>query len=138
MLRPNFLISCLLSCLPLAAQVPDSVKFKFLDPYYFHLQYLKEDSSLLVDVREFFEFRGKRIKDAVNIPSFKNLDIAADTLNKNYALFLYCTTDTRSVQVAEFLYDKGFRKLYCLEGGIQAWRNDGFPVEKKNVKRKRK
>ena len=136
MLRPNFLLLCLLLYLPLSAQVPDSVKYKLLDPYYFHLNYLKEDSSLLIDVREFFEFRGKRIKDAVNIPSFRNLEIAADTLNKNYALFFYCTTDTRSVQVAEFLYDKGFRKLYCLEGGIKAWKKDGFPVEKKNVKRK--
>jgi hypothetical protein len=40
----------------LTAQVPDSVKYKSLDPYYFHLDYLKTDTALLVDVREFFEF----------------------------------------------------------------------------------
>ena len=138
MLKPIILISCFLCSYLLTAQVPDSVMYKFLDPYYFHLQYLKEDSAMLIDVREFFEFRRNRIKDAVNLPSFKNLDITADTLDKNYALFLYCTTDTRSIQVTKFLYEKGFRKLYCLEGGIQAWRKDGYPVDKKNIRRKKK
>jgi rhodanese-related sulfurtransferase len=121
----------------LVAQVPDSAKYKSLDPYYFHLQYLKEDSALMIDVREFFEFRGKRIKDAINIPSSGNLDFAGDTLNKNYALFLYCSTDYRSKRAAEFFFKKGFRKLYNLEGGIVAWKKDGFPVDKRRVKRKR-
>jgi len=41
------------------AQVPDSQKFKSLDPYYFHLNYLKEERALIIDVREPFEFRGR-------------------------------------------------------------------------------
>jgi thioredoxin 1 len=121
----------------LTAQVPDSVKYKSLDPYYFHLDYLKTDSALLVDVREFFEFRRQRIKDAVNIPSSGNLEKSYDTINKNCSLFLYCTSDYRSERVAKKLYDIGFRKLYSLEGGIVAWRKEGFPVEKKKVKRKK-
>jgi thioredoxin 1 len=119
------------------AQVPDSVKYKSLDPYYFHLDYLKTDTALLVDVREFFEFRRQRIKDAVNIPSSGNLEKSYDTINKNCSLFLYCTTDYRSERVAKKLYDIGFRKLFSLEGGIVAWRKEGFPVEKKKVKRKK-
>lgn len=118
------------------AQVPDSVKYKSLEPYYFHLDYLKTDTALLVDVREFFEFRRQRIKDAVNIPSSGNLEKSYDTINKNCTLFLYCTTDYRSERAARRLYDIGFRKLYSLEGGIVAWRKDGFPIEKKKVKRK--
>jgi thioredoxin 1 len=119
------------------AQVPDSVKYKSVDPYYFHLDYLKTDSALLVDVREFFEFRRQRIKDAVNIPSSGNLEKSYDTINKNCSLFLYCTSDYRSERVAKKLYDIGFRKLYSLEGGIVAWRKEGYPVEKKKVKRKK-
>jgi thioredoxin 1 len=120
----------------LTAQVPDSVKYKSLDPYYFHLDYLKTDSALLVDVREFFEFRRQRIKDAVNIPSSGNLEKSYDTIDKDCALFLYCTTDYRSERVARRLYDIGFRKLYSLEGGIVAWKRDGFTVVRKKVKRK--
>jgi rhodanese-related sulfurtransferase len=120
----------------LTAQVPDSVKYKSLDPYYFHLDYLKTDTALLVDVREFFEFRRLRIKDAVNIPSSGNLEKSYDTIDKDCTLFLYCTTDYRSERVARRLYDIGFRKLYSLEGGIVAWKRDGFTVVRKKVKRK--
>ncbi|HUX57588.1 MAG TPA: rhodanese-like domain-containing protein [Bacteroidales bacterium] len=110
----------LVICSSIAGQIPDSVKFKSLQPYYFHLTYLKEDPALIIDVREFFEYRGSRLRDAVNIPAFSNLEFSADTINKECALFLYCTTDYRSIRAARYFYDKGFRKLYSLKGGIVA------------------
>jgi rhodanese-related sulfurtransferase len=122
------------SILPLAGQIPDPVKYQSLEPYDFHLWYLRSDSSVLIDVREPFEFRGKRIRDAVNIPSSGNIEKAADTLNREFAYFLYCTTDYRSRNAAEILYEKGFRKLYNLEGGIVAWRKDGMPVVKGRIR----
>ena len=124
------LVLLLLTNLPLEAQVADSLKYISLDPYYFHLEYLKQDPSLLLDVRQPFEFKGRRIKDAINIPSLKELDILADTLSKDYSLFLYCSTGYRSRSAAEKLFDKGFRKLYNLEGGIVAWRKEGMRVIK--------
>ena len=93
--------------------------------------------EMFLNVREFFEYRGRRIKDAVNIPSSGNLEFTADTIDKNCALFLYCTTDYRSIRVARYFYDQGFSKIYSLEGGIVAWRREGMPVEKKRVRRKR-
>jgi len=126
----------LFSC-QISGQVTDSVKFKSLSPYYFHLNYLKEEHVLMVDVREFFEYRGRRIKDAINIPSTGNLEFSADTIDKNVTLFLYCTTDYRSIRAARFFAGHGFSKVYSLEGGIVAWRKEGFPVEKKRVKRKK-
>jgi rhodanese-related sulfurtransferase len=128
----------LLSIGQLEGQSTDSVKYQSLEPYDFHLKYLQEDSVLLIDIREFFEFKGNRIKDAVNISSSGNLEISTDTIDKNYNLFFYCSTDFRSKRVAEFFYDKGFRNLYNLEGGIVAWRKDGFPVQKGKIRRKRK
>ena len=132
------LVFCFITCiLPLAGQIPDSVKYQSLEPYDFHLRYLRIDSSVLIDVREPFEFRGKRIRDAINIPSSGNLEKAADTLNRKFAYFLYCTTDFRSRNAAEILYEKGFRKLYNLEGGIVAWKKDGMPVVKGRGRRAR-
>ncbi len=119
------------------AQIPDSSRYLSLEPYDFHLRYLRADSAILIDVREFFEYRGNRIKDAVNIPSSGNLEISADTIDKKFALFFYCSIDYRSKRVAEFFQEKGFKKLYNLDGGIVAWKRDGFPVEKKKVRRKR-
>ena len=131
------LVLLLMSDLSLAAQVADSLKYISLEPYEFHLQYLKTDSSILIDVREPFEFRGNRIRGSVNFPASGNLDKVADTLNKATSLFLYCTTGFRSSNAAVKLYDKGFRKLYNLEGGIVAWRKEGMPVIKGKGRRAR-
>ncbi len=121
--------------LPVAGQVPDSAKYKSLEPYDFHLRYLMTDSAILLDVREPFEFKRNRIRDAINIPSSGNLEKAADTLNTELSYFLYCSTDYRSRSAAEALYEKGFRKLYNLEGGIVAWKKDNMPVQKGRVRR---
>ena len=123
--------------LPLAGQITDSVKYQSLKPNDFSLRHLKTDSSILIDVREPFEFNGRRIKGAINIPASGNLDKAADTLNKDLSLFLYCTSGYRSSNAAVKLYNKGFRKLYSLEGGIAAWRKDRMPVVKGRIKRGR-
>ena len=122
--------------IPLNAQTPDSIKYLSLPPKEFQLQYLNTDSSFLIDVREPFEFKGNRIRDAINIPSSGNLERAADTINKNYTLFLYCTSGYRSSKVAVSLYDKGFCNLVSLKGGIVEWRKEGLPVSKGRVKRK--
>ncbi len=126
-----FLISGALSL----SQVPDSIKYQSLKPYDFNLQYLSEDSALMIDVREYFEFRKSRIKDALNLPSSEGYDITADTLDKKYSLFFYCYSGGRSKKAVFFFYDKGFRKLYNLEGGITGWKKEGLRVERKKVKR---
>jgi len=123
--------------LPLPAQTADSVNYINLDPYYFHLNYLKDDTAMLIDVREYFEFKRSRIKDAINIPSSGNLDFAADTLSKDLALFLYCTTDFRSIRVAGKFAKKGFRKVYNLTGGMKAWKDDGYPLERGKLRGRR-
>jgi rhodanese-related sulfurtransferase len=116
-----------------AGQSSDNTEYRSLEPYDFHLQYLRDDSSVLIDVREPFEFKGKRIHGAINIPSSGNIDRASDTLNRNFTYFLYCTTDYRSRHVAEKLYDKGFRNLVILDGGIVAWKRDGMKIEKGKI-----
>jgi rhodanese-related sulfurtransferase len=119
----------------LAGQVPDSLKYRSLPPQEFLSVYQKSERALLIDVREFFEYRKSRIKDAINIPSMGNTDKPADTIDKKKELFFYCTSGFRSKRVAKSFYDKGFTKCYSLEGGIVAWRKEKLPVEKKRVRR---
>jgi rhodanese-related sulfurtransferase len=126
-----FLLCCASGFLSLTAQVPDTSKYALLEPHDFHLGYLKTDPAQLIDVREPFEFKSGRIKGAINIPSSGNIERSADTLNHDMTYFLYCTTDYRSIRVAEKLYEAGFRKLVVLEGGIKAWRIEKMPTVKK-------
>jgi len=115
-------------------QVPDSLKYKSFPPAEFLAAYNKSEKKLLIDVREFFEYKKSRLKDAVNIPSMGNLDNPADTIDKNNALFFYCTSGFRSKRVAKYFYDKGFTKCYSLDGGIAAWGKEKLPVEKKRLR----
>jgi rhodanese-related sulfurtransferase len=130
-----FVVVILSFCLESSGQPADSIKYKSLEPYDFHLAYLKDDKAILIDVREFFEYKKSRIKDALNIPSSGNIDFAADTIGKDKSLFLYCTTDYRSKRVAEKLAEKGFASVFSLEGGIKAWKKDGFQVERKKLRK---
>jgi len=136
MKRTVFILLLIIVSKILSAQSADTAKYHSLDPYDFHLAYLRADSAMMIDVRENFEFRGKKIHDAVNIPSSGNLEYASDTLSKNLSLFFYCTTGYRSRRVAEFFYDQGFGDLYNLEGGITAWKKDGFPVTRRRSGKK--
>jgi rhodanese-related sulfurtransferase len=133
-ISPAIIVFILVICSGVTGQVADSVKFESLLPYNFHMAYLKEDKAILIDVREFFEFRKTRLKDAVNIPSSGDMGFTADTLDKECTLFLYCTSGYRSKRVAVVFHDKGFRKLYSLEGGIVAWKKEGMPVVRKRLK----
>jgi rhodanese-related sulfurtransferase len=128
-------ILILLHSFSLTAQVPDSLKYKSLDPYYFHLNYLKEDKAILIDVREFFEYKKSRIINAVNVPSSGNLEKTTDTISGDAHLFLYCTTGYRSKRVAIRLYELGVTHLYNLEGGIKEWEKEGMMVDKKRAHR---
>jgi rhodanese-related sulfurtransferase len=117
------------------SQVPDSLKYISIGPAAFQKAYQSDSNAILIDVREFFEYRKSRIDHAVNIPSSGNLDIPADTLNKESTLLFYCCSGFRSKRVAKHFYDKGFLKLYSLEGGINAWKKEGFAVNRKKIKK---
>jgi rhodanese-related sulfurtransferase len=118
-----------------AGQVPDSLKYMSVGPAGFQKAYQADSNSVIIDVREYFEYKKSRIDHAVNIPSSGNLDVPADTLNKESTLFLYCTSGFRSKRVAKHFYDKGFLKLYSLDGGITAWKKEGLPVNKKKIRK---
>jgi len=119
-------------------QTKDSVNYKNLVPYDFHMAWLKSGNGMLIDVREPMEYKKNRIKDAINLPSSGNLERAADTLNRKQPVFVYCTTGYRSKRSAQMLINKGFFMVVNLDGGIAAWKKDGFPLDKKRIRKNSK
>jgi rhodanese-related sulfurtransferase len=119
----------------ISGQVPDSLKVRSLPPAGFFAAYQKSEKRRMIDVREFFEYKKSRLKDAVNIPSSGHLESSADTIDKSRDLFFYCTSGFRSKRVAKYFYEKGFPKVYSLDGGINAWRKAGMEVVKKRIRR---
>jgi rhodanese-related sulfurtransferase len=88
-----------------------------------------EPSLQLVDVRTPQEFQSGHLQDALLIdmysPAFES---RLDNLNKHQPIAVYCAVGSRSQQVYELLQEKGFTKVYHLDGGIQAWREERKPI----------
>lgn len=114
----------------------DTLKYKSIQPDDFQAMISSEKKAVLIDVREYDEFRIMRLKKAINIPVTTDLGRLADTLNKETILLLYCQRGKRSARAAVKLYDLGFHNLYSLEGGIEKWKKEGFPVIKKRLKKR--
>jgi rhodanese-related sulfurtransferase len=89
----------------------------------------KGDSSLFVlDVRTPQEFSAGHVPGAVNIPYDEVASHLAE-IPKDKDVVLYCKSGRRAGLAAEVLEANGYTKLEHLQGDMQAWLQDGRPVE---------
>ena len=80
-------------------------------------------APLLLDVREPWEFELCRIDGARNIP-MSAIPAMLDTLDTGRETVVICHHGMRSLQVCQFLANRGFDNIYNLAGGIDAWARD--------------
>lgn len=90
---------------------------------------LKEGTIILVDVREAAEYSGERIKGATRV-SLSNFDSTKIPSSEGKKLVLHCQSGRRSAQAAQKLFADGFHQVTHLEGGLNSWKQAGYPVEK--------
>ena len=81
---------------------------------------LTKDDNTLIDGREKGELDICKIEGAVNMPMSSIMETFSD-LDPELSYSLYCHHGMRSMQVANFLLSKGFKSLFNLRGGIDAW-----------------
>lgn len=86
-------------------------------------QLIKKPGAQLIDVRTPREFSNGFISGA------KNIDYNGDSfekqmkkLDKNKPVLVYCAAGGRSENAAELLKEWGFKEVYDLEGGYNAWK----------------
>ena len=85
----------------------------------------------LLDVRTLREVKEGYIEEAVHIDFFdQNFEKLANQLNKNKPLIVYCAAGGRSAKSGDKLAAMGFTKIYDLTGGINQWKQDGYPLVK--------
>jgi len=77
---------------------------------------LVENGGQLIDVRSNHEFSQGALKHAVNMP-VESIPHAADSIDKNKPVMLYCVSGMRASLVKQFLESVGFNDVYNL-GGI--------------------
>lgn len=85
----------------------------------------------LVDVRTPQEYAEAHLVAAVNIDvKAGNFREEIEKLDKARPVFVYCRSGARSKTAANILLKAGFKEVYDLDKGINAWREAGKPVEK--------
>lgn len=84
------------------------------------LQDASRPQPLLLDVREPWEFDTCRIPGAQSMP-MRSVPQRLSELDANTEIVAICHHGMRSMQVAGFLEQHGFSKLYNLQGGVAAW-----------------
>ena len=87
---------------------------------------------ILLDVRTPQEFSTGHIKGALNI-NFSAPDFASkiDELDKSATYLVYCKVGGRSSKAMQVMQEKGFKKVFNIEGGIDKWQAGNLPIEKK-------
>lgn len=78
--------------------------------------------AVVVDVRTPAEVRQGKIPGSTSIDIMdRNFANRIETLDKDKTYLVYCRSGNRSGQACSYMADRGFTKLYNLNGGIGSW-----------------
>jgi len=101
---------------------------------------MQEDpNTLVIDVRDSADARAGSIPGAINI-GYGNLLFAADNEvpedwrdprlhDRSRPIITHCVVGPLGAIAAKTLQDMGFTNVNYMEGGIEAWKAAGFPIE---------
>lgn len=88
----------------------------------------KREEIVILDNRLRSEWLRGRIKDSIFMPA-PDLRHRYKELNKEITTVTVCGSGTRSMMAASILKQNGFKSVFNLLGGIEAWKNSGYPIE---------
>lgn len=84
----------------------------------------------LVDVRTPEEYAEGYIEGFQNIDFFApDFESNIEKLDRSKPVIVYCKSGNRSGKCAAMMEEKGFVKIYDLEGGITQWKSKEFDVK---------
>lgn len=84
--------------------------------------------SMLLDVREAWEWDQQRVPGAVLIP-LAELSQRLEEIPTDRDVYVHCRLGGRSAKAVEFLHEHGRPRAINVEGGIEAWEQAGLPTE---------
>lgn len=89
--------------------------------------WFEADEAVLVDVREPSEYAREHIIGARLVPlsGFDKEDFTKD--HDKVAVF-HCRSGSRTATNAQRLLKTGFKEVYAVRGGLEAWKREGLPV----------
>lgn len=85
------------------------------------------ESPQLIDVREAAEYAAEHIENSLLVP-LSRLDQEASRIERSRPAYVFCRTENRSREAAKRLRDAGFSRITVVEGGLTAWKENGYAV----------
>jgi len=108
----------------------DQAKINILKPEDLKQLLDSNDPQLyILDLRSEKSFALERLPRAKNIPG-NLLEEKYQTIPVGKKLVFYAGSELETFQLGVMVYDLGVSRAQALEGGIDAWKAKGFPVEK--------
>ena len=97
-------------------------KGRYVDAQSFN-EMVKDPGTMVIDMRNHYEYEVGRFKDAIEIPSDtfrEQLPMASDMFEKEKerTIIMYCTGGIRCEKASAWMLHKGFKNVFHLEGGI--------------------
>jgi rhodanese-related sulfurtransferase len=93
---------------------------------------INDKNALLIDVRSPADFKKGHILNAVNVPTGRLEERAAELAKtKPAAVICYCAMGTAAPQATTRLRKLGFAAVYSLKGGLNAWQAASLPITTK-------
>jgi rhodanese-related sulfurtransferase len=89
---------------------------------------MNRDDVVLIDVREQFEYDEAHIPGVTLIP-LGEVPERMDEIPTDKTVIITCRSGNRSGQATDFLRQNGFTNVHNMDGGINAWKQAGLPVE---------
>jgi rhodanese-related sulfurtransferase len=95
------------------------------------VQLINRRDAVVIDVRDAAEFKSGHIPNARHVPQGQLPNRMKDLEKvKAKPIILTCATGTRSRAASALLQKNGHPEVYSLQGGLNAWRQAGMPLEK--------
>lgn len=92
-------------------------------------QLINQGKIVVVDIRTPQEFAAAHLRDAKNIPVAELAQRAAELdSNKSKNVLVVSANGIGASRAASILNKAGFANVYCLDGGIAAWQEQGLPT----------
>ena len=90
---------------------------------------LGRDDVVILDVREQSEYDAEHIAGVKLIP-LNSVPNRLSEIPKDKPVIVTCRSGNRSAQAVKYLRDQGYTNVHNMTGGLNVWKQAGYPVEK--------
>ncbi|MBN1311153.1 MAG: rhodanese-like domain-containing protein [Anaerolineae bacterium] len=87
----------------------------------------RDQGAFILDVRTVEEWEEYHIPDSTLIP-LDQLEIRVNEVPRDQEVVVVCRSGNRSRQGRGILENAGFTEVSSMQGGIQRWASEGYPV----------